>query len=294
MNIKSCLQQVSQLLDDTSETPLLDAQVLLASLLGVTRTWVLAHPDEELNPEKVSAFYRSLGRLRKGEALPYLLGYWDFYGLKFEISPATLIPRPETELLVEQAIGWLRETPNRCCVADVGTGSGCIAVSLAVHVPDLCVYATDISHSALKVAKKNAKRHRVSENMHLVQANLLSPFSTRLPNQRGIDLVCANLPYIQTDTLVELDVARREPWSALHGGKDGLHWIRNLLSEAHRLLSSTGLLLIEIDPSQRVEVLEIARKYYPQSQSMVLPDLSGRDRLLVVEQKEITKKRRGR
>lgn len=284
MNIADGLLHVSERLEGLSETPLLDAQVLLANLLGRNRSWLLAHPEQDLNSEQKMALMRFVERLESGEALPYLLGRWEFYGLEFEVSPATLIPRPETELLVDRALAWLRAHPNQRRAMDVGTGSGCIAVSLAVHVPDLCVFATDISYPALKIAQKNAKNHQVAQDIHLLQADLLSSFPVLYNDMHQIDLLCANLPYIQTDVLAALTVSRKEPWGALDGGEDGLRWIRQLLRASPGLLSPISLLLIEMEAWQGMDVLGIAQEYYPDALIQVLPDLAGRDRMLVVEQ----------
>ncbi|RME87431.1 MAG: peptide chain release factor N(5)-glutamine methyltransferase, partial [Anaerolineae bacterium] len=239
-------------LNPHSETPALDAQVLLAHVTGKPRAWVLAHPDVPLTPEQERALKAALSRIERGEPLPYVLGHWEFYGLDFLVTPDVLIPRPETELLVEHAIEWLTAHPERRLAADVGTGSGCIAIALAVHVPDLSVIATDISAAALEVARRNARRLDVGERIRFICCDLLPEPSEPL------DLLCANLPYIPSATLRDLDVYRREPTLALDGGPDGLDLIRRLLTIAPRYLSPGGLILLEIEASQGVQALALA------------------------------------
>jgi release factor glutamine methyltransferase len=272
---------MSRRLEPISPTPQLDAQVLLAHILGVERAWVVAHSELELKPEEVQDTQTAISRLESGEALPYVLGCWEFYGLKFEVSPAVLIPRPETELLVEQALLWLKANPERRSVLDVGAGSGCIAISLAVHIPDLVVIASDISMPALTVARRNAHKHKVSDRVCFVQADLLSPFARSHYPNRSIELICANPPYIPTDVLKELVVSKREPWGALHGGFDGLYIIRDLLRDAVHVLAERGAILVEIGADQGESVRELTQRAFPEVAVRVLPDLAGHDRLVV-------------
>src|SRR3990170_8838474 len=140
------LSDITTRLASISDTPALDASVLIAHVINKPRTWVMAHPEITLTTGQQKNLDDSLARLESGESFPYVLGHWEFFGLDFDITPDVLIPRPETELLVEKAIAWLQESPVRRTVADVGTGSGAIAISIAVNVPDVRVLATDISH----------------------------------------------------------------------------------------------------------------------------------------------------
>jgi release factor glutamine methyltransferase len=260
-----------------SDTPGLDSQVLLAQVLGRPRAWVMAHPQAELNDAQTKRLQGQLQRLEAGEPLPYVIGHWEFYGLDFQLNPAVLIPRPETELLVDQASTWLQANPKRNRAADVGTGSGCIAVSLAAHHPDLRVMATDVSTVALRIARKNAARYGVAQRMDFVQADLLAAL------HRPFDLICANLPYIPSAELKKLKIFGREPSLALDGGTDGLVIIRRLLAQAERKLAPGGLLLVEIEASQGGQALSLAGQSFPAARSAVLADLAGRQRLLRVE-----------
>jgi len=167
-------------LQKKSETASLDIQVLIGHVLGVDRTWILAHPEIELTPDQEKRLMQAFARLEEGVPLPYILGHWEFYGLDFEVSPDVLIPRPETEHLVEQTLQWLRTHPDRRIGVDVGTGSGCIAVALTVNAPDLRMIACDISLAALRIARSNLKRHGVDDRVHTVQMDLLNAFQ-KLP-----------------------------------------------------------------------------------------------------------------
>jgi release factor glutamine methyltransferase len=275
--IGNYLTSFSIKLKPVSETPFLDASVLLANLLGKSRSWVLAHPEAFVSQDQQQALEEALRRIKAGEALPYVIGHWEFFGLDFQLNTATLIPRPETELLVEQALEWLQEHPQDRKVVDVGTGSGCIAVSLAAHIPDLQIIATDISAGALKAAKTNAASHGVSRRIQFIQSNLLDGI------QGSFDLICANLPYIPTPVLRKLRVYQTEPELALDGGADGLDLIRSLLSIAPHYLNDGGRLLMEIEMNQARTSSSLAKAAFPQQTVRVLRDLAGKDRLLVVE-----------
>lgn len=266
-------------LSNLSETPSLDAQVLLAHVSGKNRAWLLAHPEATLPQEQHNMLRVAVSRLEAGEPLPYVLGYWAFYGLDFTINAETLIPRPETELVVDEAIKWLQANPSRRRAADIGTGSGCIAITLAYNIPDLQVTATDLSLPALEIAQINAKKHGVADQVDFVQADLLTRFTDHLPFQ----VICANLPYIPSKTLEGLDVYDREPTLALDGGPDGLDVIRKLLPQVHKNLASSGLLLLEIESSQGEAGVKLIEEFFPEAQIDLLRDFAGHDRLLRIE-----------
>lgn len=255
----------------------MDAQVLLAHVLAKPRAWALAHPDLVLTPEQSEALEKDLARLVQGEPLPYVVGHWEFFGLDFWVTPATLIPRPETELLVEKAIEWLQRHPQHRRALDVGTGTACIAVALAVRIPDLRVLACDLSPDALQVAQKNITRHGVQDRVTSLQADLLPVEGERF------DLICANLPYIPSATLETLDVSRREPSLALDGGPDGLDLIRRLLHRAPGVLGPGGLILLEIEATQGAAAQRLARTVFTNAEVALMQDLAGRDRLIQIQ-----------
>ena len=275
-SLSNVLRLLGRWLEPLSDTPALDAQVLLTHVLGKPRSWVLAHTDEVLDDATLTRLEQALHRLEGGEALPYVLGEWEFYGLTFTLTPAVLIPRPETEMLVEKALHWLRLHPERRLAAAVGCGSGCIAVSLAKHVPDLRLQAVDLSPAALEVARCNAVRQAVERQIDFFQGDLLAPL------HQPLDLICANLPYIPSAILPTLQVRRREPSLALDGGSDGLQVIQRLIAQAPIHLAPGGVLFVEIEASQGAAVMELAQAVFPRASSQVIPDLAGRDRLLSI------------
>jgi release factor glutamine methyltransferase len=267
---------------EASDSPELDAQVLLAHLLDKPRSWVFAHPEAPLPRDSFTELEAILPRLVAGEPLPYILGTWHFFGLEFEVTSEVLIPRPETELLVERAIAWMKRPGldiRELQVLDIGTGSGCIAVSLAVNMPGLSITAIDISTSALEVARRNANKVNVSSCITFLEADLFSnplimgPFS----------LIVANPPYIPTKTLHALPVFGREPTLALDGGPIGLSIIDRILSGSHDHLIPGGLLLMEIESSEGPVVHSLAIGSFPKAQIRIHQDLAGHDRLLEIQ-----------
>lgn len=276
--IHPLLNAITQRLQTVSESAALDAQVLLAAVLGRKRAWVLAHPEARLTPDQEAELEAKLERLSRGEPLPYVLGHWEFYGLDLEVSPEALIPRPETELLVDYALRWLAAHPSRRWVADVGTGTGCVAIALAYHASQIQVIAGDCSWPALSLARRNIRRYGLERRISLVQADLLTPFD------RSFDVICANLPYIPSALLDELPVARWEPRLALDGGPDGLEPLRRLLAQAPRLLQPGGLLLVEIGADQGAAALALVQAAFPSGQATLHPDLAGHPRFIAVQE----------
>ena len=274
--VEEILTMLASRLEKTSETAGLDSQNLLAYILEKPRSWVLSHPELTLTRNRIAALGRLSSRLEAGEPLPYVLGHWEFFGLEFEVTQGVLIPRPETELLVEQALYWLRERPECRHVADVGTGSGCIGIALAANVPDLYVDATDISPIAVEVARCNAANHQVSERMVITCGDLFPAYS-------NFNLVVSNLPYIPTGTLHELSISGREPNVALDGGADGMVLIRRLLLETPARLLPGGLLLMEIEASEGLAALSFAGGIFTKAQIHLHKDLAGHDRLLEIQ-----------
>lgn len=282
LHIKAALELITSRLAQQSESASLDAQVLLAHILGQSRSWVMAHPEHLLSATDKETLQSALERLKNGEPLPYILGHWEFYGLDFYVTPEVLIPRPETELLVERALDWLRNHPKRRRVVDVGTGSGCIAVSLAMNHSDLWVVALDLSWEALKVARQNLSRYRLNQRVVLLQSDLVKPIHPATREDR-FDLICANLPYIPEPTLRRLPRLRFEPYLALSGGVSGTELIERLVQRAPDLLSPGGLLLLEIEASLGNAVSNLVQTTLPQATVQVLPDIAGLDRLVMAQ-----------
>lgn len=278
----SLLSDLTARLASISDTPALDASVLLARILGRTRTWVMAHPELTLASDQQKQLEDSLARLENNEPFPYVLGQWEFFGMDFDITPDVLIPRPETELLVEKAIAWMQESKVRRTVADVGTGSGIIAVAIAANIPDARLLATDISPAALQIAQNNARKHHVEDRIRFTECDILPPHPRSLPTEDHFDLLCANLPYIPTATLHNLPVYSREPVLALDGGADGLDLFRKLMRRAPEWMAPNSLILLEIEATLGVKALNLACDMFSSAEIHLHKDLTGRDRLLEI------------
>jgi release factor glutamine methyltransferase len=278
-NIQSLLEGITKRIEPVSDSAFLDAQVLLGRLINRPRTWVAAHGDFDLSPEQIDTLDKMVTRLVNGEPLPYVLGQWEFFGLEFLITPDVLIPRPETELLVEKAIAWLKAHPSKRRAIDVGTGSSCIAVALAVNIPDLIVTATDLSSATLKVARQNGERFRVADRIHYIECDLLP--GNLQPST--FNLIVSNPPYIPTSTLKGLPVYGKEPSLALDGGADGMQIIRRLLALAPGALDREALILFEIEATLGRAALQLSGKSFPSAKITLEKDLSGLDRLIAIE-----------
>ena len=276
MNAGEYLKKHKDILED------LDAQILLAHVMGHSRTWLLTHTEALLTPPQLDEAEKAFTQLQAGTPLPYIIGHWEFFGLDLDITKDVLIPRPETELLVEKAITWLKASPERRTVADIGTGSGAIATALAMHMSDANITATDISFAALKVAKHNARKFHVHHRINFLQCDLLPQHVDPLPTDSHFDLICANLPYIPTETLQQLPIFGREPTLALDGGPTGLDIIRRLLTIAPEWLAPQGLILLETEASLGMQTLSLAYDMFSEATIHLHQDLSGKDRLVEI------------
>jgi release factor glutamine methyltransferase len=276
-DLAAWLEMGRQSLANLAEQPSIEAQAMLAAATRRSREWIFAHGETRLSAEELEKLNQWLTRRLAGEPLPYLVGHWDFYGLEMCVSPAVLIPRPETELLVDLAREWLQVHPERRWAVDVGTGSGCIAAALLNWTPDLKIIASDRSWAALELAQSNLKRLGLAERARCIQADLLCALNG------PFDLICANLPYIPTSTLAELEVNRHEPNLALDGGEDGLRLIEPLLEQAVTRLAPGGRIVLEIEISQELAAPALAAKYFPRAKIELKPDLSGLPRMVVID-----------
>jgi len=272
--VRDALEGASRQLQQHSESASTDTQLLLGEALRRPRAWILAHSEYELSSAETAEFEVSVTQVLDGVALPYVLGWWEFYGRRFYLEPQVLIPRPETELIVDQA---LRRSEPTSRVLDLGTGSGCIAVTLSLELPQSIVYASDLSWKALQVARRNIETHGVEQRVTLINSNLVEAYSG------PFDLICANLPYIASDHLQDLEVAEREPKMALDGGSLGTELIVRTLKRLPKILAGGGRALFEIDPGQAVGLVDQARMSIPPATTRIEKDLAGRDRLLVIE-----------
>ena len=259
-----------------------EADGLLQHVIGRDRTFVLAHPEHQLSQAQLQTFQELLKRRAAGEPLQYLTAHQSFFGLDFEVAPGVLIPRPETELLVELALELIQGTPaTRLC--DVGTGSGCIVISLLHERTDAHAVAIDISAAAIEMARRNALRHEVENRLTFVQANCFSSLS---PAEFSFDLIVSNPPYVAEDELAGLqrEVRDHEPREALAGGPDGLDVVRRLLNESADFLKPGGHLLIEIGFNQAAAVQSLVEQQDWLAKG-IRPDLQGIPRVVVLQKR---------
>lgn len=268
------LAQARTKLDAVTESPLLEAEVLLAHVLDSPRAMLLAHSERILTADQLTDYQALVQQRVSNYPLPYLTGRVEFYGLEFEITPEVLIPRPETETLVDLALARRPET-----IVDVGTGSGCIAVALAARLPQTTVCAIEISPAALAVARRNVERHDIADRVRLIAGDVLNP------RPSPADLIVSNPPYIPTGDCASLPTSIRnhEPRQALDGGPDGLAVIRRLLAQAPAVLKPEGVLMVEIGADQGEAASRLAHTYFPEAAIRVHPDLAGRGRVLEIQ-----------
>ncbi len=233
-----------------------DAATLLAHLLGRDQTFLIAHAERVLGAAEVTRYRASVERRAAGEPLQYVTGHQEFFNLDFTVTPDVLIPRPDTELLVEAALEFLDAKDERQAICDVGTGSGCIAISILHERPQMRGIATDISHDALRVAARNAAQHGVGERLQLVATDC---FAALDPSRVRFRLIVSNPPYVNEEALPHLqrEVREHEPRVALTPGGDGLSIIRRLLKDAPGFLDTDGLFLMELGFDQHEAVREM-------------------------------------
>jgi release factor glutamine methyltransferase len=260
------------------DEPRLAVEVVLAHALDVTRTQLLARSDQSLTPDQLIRTQRDLERLAHGEPLAYVVGHKEFYDIDLLTDARALIPRPETECLIEHALKALTEH-HAPLIADVGTGCGTIAVTLAKHLPRARVIATDLSPDALALARENAQRSGVADRIEFRAGSLLEPIT------ESIDLLAANLPYIDDKDWPYLakTIRGHEPKMAFLGGPDGLDLVRGLLRDAPRVTHLDSVILLEIGAYQGDAVTDIARQHFPRAYIEIKPDYAGLDRLAVIE-----------
>ncbi len=278
MNLSEALRRTRSALESVTDEAPLEAQLLVEKAAGVSRSALLTHPERELSAEQSAALAELTARRSQGTPLPYILGEWGFFGHMFRVNPAVLIPRPETEMLVEEASAWLKRHPEIRMGYDIGTGSGCIAVSLLLDRPDLRMTAVDRSREALKTAVANARELGCGERFFPVLGDLASAL------RGGSALICANLPYIPSETCGDLEAARFEPLSALDGGADGFELYRRLFADMAPRIQTGSLLLCEIEYRQEQLAAETAAAYFPNADIHVMRDLAGQPRLLRIEE----------
>jgi release factor glutamine methyltransferase len=272
MNCGQALEQARLVLNDCGvEEPFLEGEILLRHILGIDRATLFASLKEELPPVQAKLFLQLVDRRRLGEPSAYITGHREFFGLDFKVDRRVLIPRPETELLVERAIDLCRRN-KFATIADIGTGSGCIAISLAMYLTGVRLYAVDISADALAVADSNSILHDVQRKITLLQGDLLRPLTG------PVDIIVANLPYVRTADIT----SKSEPELALDGGVEGLDKINDLCRQAPGKIKPGGRLLLEIGQGQADAVTTILHNTFPDGIVDIHKDLAGIARLVSV------------
>lgn len=279
MTIGEALRDAAVRLEPVGGTGRLDAAFLLAHAGGVSRAEMLAHRDRPLEDETARRFEDLVARRERGEPLAYVTGEAGFYGRMFGVDRRVLVPRPETELAIEWAVRHLRAIgAERGSAADVGTGSGAIAVTLACELPELNVYAADVSQDALAVARRNAARNDVFQHVTFLQGDLAEPLLPYAP----FDALVANLPYVPSDEVpAPPDPVSFEPRLATDGGTDGLTLYRRLVAALPRLVKPRGIAILEAAPVNARALEELVREALPAAGVEVVPDYAGLDRFVV-------------
>lgn len=274
MTLKQAFSHARDILTANNiEDAYLEGELLLRHTLKISRVQLYLDLDYELNSKQEKTFWHLIERRLSGEPTAYITGYREFYGFDFYVDPSVLIPRPESELLVEKALN-LAQNGTIPIIAEVGTGCGAIAISMALNLPQTEIYATDISVSALKVALFNCQKHGIANRICLLQGDMLDP----LPEPA--DLIIANLPYVKESELSPICLANFEPPLALDGGSDGLQKMRQLCRQVNNKLRPDGCLLLEIGQGQRKAITTFLRSLFPSAKIEVTPDLSGIDRVV--------------
>jgi len=271
VTLKQALGRAREILvaNNIEDAPL-ESELLLKHALNISRVQLYLDLDHELSPEQEETFWHLIERRLSHEPTAYITRHREFYGLDFYVDPSVLIPRPESELLVEKALK-LAQNHTVSTIAEVGTGCGAIAISLALNLPQAKIYATDISAPALKVALFNCQKHGVVDRICLLAGDMLDP----LPEP--VDLIVANLPYVKES---EISAVGFEPLVALNGGSDGLDKIRQLCCQVGDKLRPEGCLLVEIGQGQETVVTTFLCSLFPSAEIEVAPDLSGIDRVI--------------
>jgi release factor glutamine methyltransferase len=275
VTLKQALDQARERLSALTdiEDPGLESEVLLRYTLNLTRAQIYLDLNTELEPALKISFINWVERRLRGEPLAYIIQSREFFGLDFFVDKRVLIPRPETELLVEEALRFCEKHPD-VVLADIGTGSGAIAVSLAVHLPEVKIYATDISSMALEVAKLNARKHRVEDRLTFLTGDLLEPLKS------PVDALIANLPYVAVSDWQAMPSAAFEPRLALEGGKEGLNQLFRLINRLKDKVNPGGCVLLEIGMGQAEAVKSYLKRFYPAASIDTLKDLADIERVV--------------
>ena len=308
MNISQSLQANTKILSKISDTPQIDAELLLSFVLDKNKSFLYTYPEHELSKEELKIFTSHIKTHLSGYSVAYIIGRKDFYGLEFIVNKHTLVPRPETELMVDEVLSILKEYKgldslpsltlagndkvggNNISLIDLGTGSGCIPISILKNneVANIKCFAVDISPKALEIAMKNAKKHTLAKDINFLEGNLLAPIiNSNLAIKNNNIIITANLPYLTKEQIKNSPSIQKEPVLALDGGKDGMDYYIELFKQIKDLKNKyqpeSITILAEIDHTQ-VEVFEKETKdLLPQAKLTIKKDLGGYERLVILK-----------
>jgi release factor glutamine methyltransferase len=282
MELREALQKGISILREASvEAAAAEAGILLCHVAGCDRTHLYAHGEESLCEGISEQYLELLNRRAKGIPIQYILGFCEFMSLGFKVNPGVLIPRQDTEILVESVIDFCKECSGHLKILDLCTGSGCIAVSLAHYVKDCAITATDISETAIRTAYENALKNGVADKIEFIRGSLFEVL-----NYRKFDIIVSNPPYIRRTDIAGLqrEVRDFEPWEALDGGQDGLSFYRDIVGKAREYLEPLGFLALEVGIGQAQVVKELMERDF--SDITKVKDLSGIDRVMIGKLKD--------
>lgn len=294
LTISETLNYTVEQLKNNSSSPYLDSEILLEYVTKKTREYFYAHPEKKLNKNNLRKLLKLIARRKNHEPIAYIIGSKEFYGLKFKVDKNVLIPRPETELMVQKTINLINSIRTSILFLDVGTGSGCIPISIIKNIckKNISFYAIEVSKKAAGIAKKNSKFHGVSNKLKILRGDLLIPaaniINTKILAEKKLTLIItANLPYLSPSIYKNTspDIRFYEPKAALLGGNNGLKYYRRLFIMVKKLSRKKTLptyILCEIDPSQKKFMKTLALKYFPRAKIEIKKDLAGLYRLSIL------------
>lgn len=284
--IRESLLSGVEILTPYSTTPRIDAEILLSEIIGKNREYLAINPLEILSNSQINSFNKLINRRKEKEPISYILEKKAFYKHEFEVNPNVLIPRPETELIVENAVNHIINNPGIKTFADIGTGSGCIIISVILELEErkfdtnnIKWFATDISPDAIKVAKRNAEKLLIDTEINWKTGNLFEGIECK------IDVITANLPYVPENIKksLEKDVINYEPHVALFGGKEGHEIFATFIKQMKSYVSDHSWAILEIHPKNSSIISRYIQTEFPKERITVIKDLSGKDRFLEIE-----------
>lgn len=282
LTIKALLNHAASLLQESgSLSPRLDAEVLLAFSLKCDRSYLLMHPEKIIDKKTYEQYLSCINDRKKGKPVQYITQQQEFMGLDFFVNENVLIPRPDTEILVENILDSIKKNAySKTEILDIGCGSGAISISLAHYAPDTYLSCVDISSAALSICEKNAQYHHVQNRMRFYQGNLFDPIENKF------DMIVSNPPYIPYEDIktLQAEVSEYEPRIALDGGLDGMSFYRRIIKQAPQYLRVNGLLFFEIGYNQGADVCKLLQDTGMYSDIQVIKDLAGKDRVVRARQ----------